>query len=314
MNDIMIGVSSCLLGEKVRFDAQHKRHWYINEILGKYFKYVPVCPELEVGMGVPRKSVRLVGDIHQPSMIEPRSGEDWTSAMNTYSKKRVQKLHGLSGYLFKKGSPSCGAFRVKVYQEKTGIPLPDGMGLFSKEFQKQWPLIPIEEEGRLNDYKIRENFIERVFGYHRLQELCGQRFKRGDWVDFHQNNKYLLLARGRGLYTELGHLVAKIADYKSKDFIEEYSELYMTALSIKTTTRKNTDALLHILGFFKKFLSKEEKQSVLEVIEYYHQGVHPLIVPMTLLQHYAKLHNVAYIKNQYYLNPHPTDLSLRNHV
>lgn len=310
---IKIGASSCLLGQKVRFDGQHKFHWYINEVLGKYFEYVPICPEAEVGMGIPRKSVRLVGTLKNPSMIEPHSKEDWTDRMHKFGHTKIKSLGDLSGYLFKKGSPSCGVFRVKVYQ-KNGIPLANGQGLFAKQVMEAYPLLPVEEEGRLNDYKLRENFLERVFGYHRLQILWQKRFRRGDWVKFHQDNKFLLLSHGRRFYQELGQLVAHIKDYKPGEFKDIYSDLYMQALSSKTSTRKNTDTLMHILGYLKKQLSSEVKSSILQEIESYRCNIHPLIVPLTLLKHYIELHNVEYIKEQTYLNPHPYDLSLRNHV
>ncbi|NRA46157.1 MAG: DUF1722 domain-containing protein [Oligoflexales bacterium] len=310
---IKIGTSSCLLGQKVRFDGQHKYHWYINEILGKYFEYVPICPEAEVGMGIPRKTVRLVGPLKNPNMVEPVSGEDWTDRINKFTRSKIKSLDGLSGYLFKKGSPSCGAFRVKVYQ-KNGIPLANGQGLFAKQVIEAYPLLPVEEEGRLNDHKLRENFLERVFGYHRLQCLWQQRFKRGDWVKFHQDNKFLLLSHGRKHYQELGQLVAHIKDYKPSEFTSQYSKMYMEALSAKTTVKKNSDTLMHILGFLKKHLSGDAKASILREIESYRTNVHPLIVPLTLLKHYIDMHDVPYIKEQTYLNPHPYDLSLRNHV
>lgn len=313
MKKIQIGVSGCLLGQKIRFDGQHKYHWYINEVLGKHFEYLSVCPELEVGMGVPRKTVRLVGDLKNPEMIEPVSGTNWTKKMHEYGQKKLPKLGDLSGFIFKKGSPSCGVFRTKVYQDN-GIPLANGRGLFAEAFCKRWPLIPVEEEGRLNDAKLRENFIERVFGYHRLKILISSRFKRGDWVNFHGRSKFLILAHSRKHYNELGQLVANIAAYSPTEFREEYAKVYMAALAVKTTTKKNSDALQHVFGFFKKFIGSKEKRDILQVIENYRLGNHPLIVPVTLLNHYINIHEIPYIKEQFYLNPHPVDLSLRNYV
>ena len=313
MEKIKIGVSACLLGQEVRFDAQHKYHWYINEILGKYFEYISVCPELEIGMGVPRKSVRLVGDSQAPEMIEPISGTNWTSKMHTYSNKKVALLGDVSGYLFKKGSPSCGVFRTKVYQ-KNSVPKADGRGLFADAFCKRWPLIPVEDEGRLNDAALRENFHERVFGYHRLKKLMSDRFKRGDWIKFHERNKFLLLSHNRQHYTRLGQLVANISNYSSAEFKDEYARHYMEALAVMTTPQKHNDALLHILGFLKNLLSSEQKADILKSIDNYRLGIHPLIVPITLLNHYITIHKVPYIQDQLYLQPHPIDLSLRNHI
>ena len=313
VDKIKIGVSGCLLGQEVRFNGQHKFHWYINEILGKYFEYVSMCPEVEIGMGIPRKTVRLVGDLKNPEMIEPKSGTNWTSKMNDYSRKKIARLGDLSGFLFKKGSPSCGVFRAKVYQ-KNGIPLANGRGLFADYFCKRWPLIPVEEEGRLNDSKLRENFLERVFGYHRLKTLMEKRFKRSDWIKFHERNKFLLLSHSRKHYTMLGQLVARIAQETSGDFKDKYASGYMEALALNTTPKKHSDALLHILGFLKKTTTSKQKADLLSSIENYRNGVVPLIVPITLLNHYITINEVPYITDQYYLNPHPADLSLRNHV
>lgn len=310
---IKIGVSGCLLGQKVRFNGQHKFHWYINEILAKHFEYLSMCPELEVGMGVPRKTVRLVGDPENPDMIEPISGKNWTSKMVSYSNKKIIKLRDLSGFLFKSGSPSCGAFRTKVYQ-KNGIPLAKGRGIFADAFCKRWPLIPVEEEGRLNDAKLRENFLERVFAYHRLKTLRAKPFKRADWIKFHERSKFLLLSHSRKHYILLGQLVAQVAERTPSEFKDQYASIYMEAMGVKATLKKHSDTLQHILGFLKKIITSEQKADMLKSIENFRQGVYPLIVPITLLRHYITVNKIRYIEDQYYLQPHPENLSLRNHV
>ena len=312
-NKIKIGVSGCLLGQNIRFNGQHKFHWYINEVLGHYFEYVSMCPEVEIGMGVPRNTVRLVGDLKSPEMIEPLSGTNWTEKMRGYSDKKVRRLSDLSGFIFKKGSPSCGVFRTKVYQ-KNGVPLANGRGLFADAFCRQWPLVPVEEEGRLNDARLRENFLERVFGYDRLKMLMCRRFKRGEWVKFHERSKFLLLSHSRKHYNTLGQLVAKVADRSSSDFKEDYARSYMEALALKTTPKKHGDALFHILGFLKKTIGGEQKADLLRAIDRYRQGIYPLIVPITLLNHYITVHQVPYVQEQFYLSPHPAELSLRNHI
>ena len=310
---IKIGISSCLLGEKVRYNGDHKRHWYINEILGQYFDYVPFCPEVEVGMGVPRPSVRLVGTVEKTRMIDPKSGKDWTEKMVRYSKKKAAKLEGLHGFILKKGSPSCGPFRVKLYGEK-GIPFTAIQGLFAKELIAKYPHIPIEDEGRLNDEKIRENFLTRIFAYARLCEVKEQRFKRSIWVKFHQDNKMLLLAHGRPHYTKLGRLVAHIKEFKPSEFVAEYEKTYMEALENKSSPAKNSDVLLHILGHLKTKLGSDEKQDILMSIDHYKKGTYPLVVPLTLIRHYVKIFDIEYIKDQTYLCPHPLELKLRNHT
>lgn len=312
---IRIGISTCLLGQKVRFDAGHKRDRYITDILGQFFQFVPVCPELEVGMGVPRESVRLEGSPENLRMVGNKTGADWTERMNVYSGKRVaaRDLQNLSGYILKKDSPSCGMERVKVYGE-SGMPHKSGRGLFAMHLLRRFPLLPVEEEGRLNDAAIRENFIERVFAYHNLGRLFAGRFSRGRVVRFHTVNKYLLLSHSPKHYRELGALVAAVKRHTPDDFREAYSRLFMDTLSIKTTARKNVNVLQHILGFMKNDLPADDKKYILDVIEDYRQGLVPLVVPMTLINNFIRKYDITYIADQTYLNPHPKQLMLRNHV
>ena len=311
---IKVGISSCLLGFKVRYDAGHKHDRYITDILGPYFKFVPVCPEVEVGMPVPRESVRLTGDANAPNMIGNKTGTDWTDRMNKYSAMRVMKLEkeNLSGYILKKDSPSCGLFRVKIHSEHRAER--NGRGLYAAALAGQYPLMPVEEEGRLNDPVLRDNFIVRVFAYHRLRQLFEGRTCRKAIVEFHTAHKYLLMAHSPKHYKQLGQLVAAISDYKPSEFKEEYSGLFMECLAVHATTKKNVNVLQHIMGYLKKHLTPEDKQYILSQIEDYHNLLVPLVVPLTLIKHYVFKHNVEYIKNQVYLNPHPKELMLRNHV
>lgn len=313
--EIRVGMSSCLLGEEVRFDGGHKRDRFITDILGEYFKFVPVCPELDVGMGVPRESVRLQGSPDSPRMIAPRSGEDWTARMNRYSRQKVRQLAklGLCGYILKKNSPSCGMERVKLYGG-SGAPSRNARGLFAAELLDRMPLLPVEEEGRLNDPALRENFIERVFAFHRLRRLFQPRVTRREIVEFHTSHKYLLLAHSPVQYRELGKLVAAVKQYAPTDFRDLYARQFMAALTVKTTTRKHVNVLQHILGYLKKQLTTWEKQDILQVISDYGAGMLPLVVPLTLLRHQIDKHQVTYIQGQVYLSPHPKELQLRNHV
>ena len=312
---IRIGISSCLLGEKVRFDAGHKKDVYLTDILGKYFEWVPVCPELEVGMGVPRESVRLVGKPDHPRMAGVKTGADWTERMLKFSDQRITELSKLNlcGYIFKSKSPSCGIERIRIYTEQ-GMPGGNGRGLFANAFMNTFPLIPVEDEGRLNDLPIRESFIVRVFSYHRLVELMQAPFSRGAWIQFHSANKYLLLAHSPKYYSLLGRKAATIKTGSPTRWMEEYGALFMEALNVRTTTKKNVNVLQHIFGFIKNELSGGEKEDILNVVEEYRQNLIPLIVPVTLLKHYLQKHNVTYILDQVYLNPHPKELMLRNHV
>ena len=315
-NKIKIGVSSCLIGEKVRWNGDHKQNHFVREVLEKYFDYVSICPEMEIGMGVPRETVALYGNPKKLSMISKKSQTDWTKPMESYIKNRIPSLKDadLCGYIFKSKSPSCGLGGVPVYANFGSQKVQHVAGMFAKAFINKFPLIPTEDEGRLNDSKIRENFIVRVFSFSRLQNFFKKRFLIGDLVHFHTRHKFLLLAHSRKHYDLLGQLVAKSKSLSEEAIKERYGEVFMKALFYKSTPKKNTDVLLHMMGFLKKILSKGEKEDILNTIEDYRKELIPLIVPVTLIRHQANKHNIAYLKNQFYLNPHPKELMLRNRV
>ena len=313
--EIRVGVSACLLGQEVRYDSGHSRDRYVTDTLADHFTLVPVCPEVEIGMGIPRETVRLEGGLENPRMVAPKSRADWTDRMNDYSRQRVRQLAGdeLCGYIFRKKSPSCGVFRVKVFPEK-GLPASNGRGLFAAEFARQNPLVPIEEEGRLCDPVLRENFIERIFGLHRLKQVFAGRWKRGDLVEFHAREKYLLMAHDPQGLKNLGQLVAAVSQHTPAQFRDRYMAEYMAILGRTATVRKHVNTLQHIAGYLRPAVSAPERARVLAVIADYHQGLVPLIVPMTLIRHYIELNDIPYVNRQIYLNPHPRELMLRNHV
>jgi len=313
---IRVGISSCLLGEKVRFDAGHKHDRYVTDVLGPYFKFVPVCPEVEVGMGVPRESVRLIGTPENQRLVGNKTREDWTERVIKFRKTRLEQLekYNLSGYILKKDSPSCGMERVKVYGDK-GMAERKGRGMWGGALLDYFPLLPVEEEGRLNDFKLRENFIVRVFAYYSLQRVFNYgSFKRGDVVYFHTRQKLLLMAHSPKHYNILGKLVADMAKHKPSEFKEQYCRYFMEGLKFMATTKKNINVMHHIMGYLKKNLAIEEKADVLATIEDYRSDLIPLIVPLTLIRHYIKKFSIDYVNNQSYLNPHPKELMLRNHV
>jgi uncharacterized protein YbgA (DUF1722 family)/uncharacterized protein YbbK (DUF523 family) len=312
---LRLGISRCLLGETVRFDGGHKRDAFLTDILGRYVEWVPVCPEVEAGLGTPREAMRLVGGPQGFRLMTIASGQDHTRALESMTKERLQDLRALelSGYVFKKDSPSCGLERVRTYNEH-GMPSRNGIGLFARAFRERFPLIPVEEEGRLCDVHIRENFIERVFCYRRWQDLVQQGVTRQAVVRFHTIHKYLLLAHSVQHYRMLGHLVARVSELRPKDFARQYGELLMQALAVKTTVPKHVNVLQHILGHFKSCLTANEKAELVGVMEDYHRGLTPLIVPLTLIKHYVHVLDIAYVREQVYLNPHPKELMLRNHV
>ena len=311
---IKIGVSSCLVGEKVRWNGDHKQDQYVREVLANYFEYVSICPEMEVGMGVPRETVALYGDLDKSQMISKKTQTNWTKPMERYIKGRINSLahDDLCGYIFKSKSPSCGLGRVPVYSEFGSHKVKHGPGMFAQAFTNKFPLVPTEDEGRLNDPLIRENFIVKVFSFSRLKDLFKNNFSIGELVRFHTQHKFLLLAHSRKYYDELGHLVAKPKSLSKEALKEYYGNTFMKALTFKATPKKNTDVLLHMIGFFKKVLSTLEKDDILNTIQDYRKGLLPLIVPVTLIRHQVHKHNIEYLKYQVYLNPHPKELMLRN--
>jgi len=314
-NRIRLGISTCLLGENVRFDGGHKLDHFLTDTLGQYVKYVPVCPEVECGFGIPRESFRLVGEPEIPRLVTTRTKVDHTDRMVQWARMRVQELEkeDLYGYIFKSGSPSSGMERVKVY-DRNGVPAKVGVGIFARVFMEHFPLLPVEEEGRLHDPKLRENFIERIFTLKRWRETVARKQSMGTLVDFHTKHKLLILSHSPETYRTMGKLVAEGKQFPLRTLYEKYQALLMEALQLRTTAKKNANVLQHMLGYFKNQLSPDEKQEMLEIIDQYRQGLFPLIVPLTLMNHYVRKYDQPYLKEQYYLNPHPIELQLRNHV
>ena len=313
---IRIGISSCLLGNPVRYDGGHKLDAFLVRTLGPYVDYVPVCPEFECGMGVPREALRLVGDPAAPRLVTVKTGKDHTGQMTAWARKRVRELEqeNLSGFIFKCRSPSSGMERVKVYSAEGGMPVHAGVGMFARIFMEHFPLLPVEEEGRLHDPALRENFIERIFVLRRLRQAMREKKTAGGLVEFHTRHKLLIMARSNRHYRLMGQLVAQAKGAGIAQTFEAYHGLLMEALALKATVKKHTNVLQHMMGYFKKDLSADEKQELLEVIESYRCELVPLILPVTLISHYARKYRQDYLLGQYYLRPHPLELKLRNHV
>lgn len=310
-----IGVSSCLLGNPVRWNGGHKRDSFIVETLGQFVEFVPVCPEVECGLGVPRETLRLVGEPENPRLVTSRSDVDHTERMQQWASARLAELakEDLCGFIFKKDSPSSGMARVKVYTPK-GMPHKTGVGIFARAFMQRFPLVPVEEDGRLNDPKLRENFIEQIFALKRWRDSLEEGRSLGRLVAFHTQHKLLLLSHSETHYRDMGKLVAAGKAHPLDELYRRYEALLVAALSLKTTYRKNTNVMLHLLGYFKQQLSADEKQELLELIEQYRAGHIPLIVPVTLITHYVRKYDQPYLKTQTYLKPHPLSLKLRNHA
>lgn len=313
---IRIGISACLLGQNVRYDGGHQHDRFLTGTLGRFVTYVPVCPEVECGLLVPREAMRLVGTVDAPRLLTISTKKDITEQMQSWARKRVRELEAedLCGFIFKSKSPSSGMERVKVYNEQSGVPMHNGVGMFARAFMEHFPLLPCEEEGRLHDPVLRENFIERIFVYRRWRELLAAGPHAGAIVDFHTRHKLLIMSHSTTHYREMGRLVAQGKAFKAAEARERYQALLMEALALKATVKKHVNVLQHMMGYFKKVLSADEKKELLEIIEQYHCEQVPLIVPVTLINHYVRKYGEAYLAGQYYLNPHPSELKLRNHV
>jgi len=317
---IRIGISACLLGSRVRYDGQHKRDSFLADELTPLVDWVPVCPEVEVGMGVPREPVRLIAGRSGggPRMVGLSSGDDWTTRMKRFAAARVRALASeeLSGFVLKSKSPSCGMARVKVYADAEARTPADarGAGLFAAALATAFPNLPTEEEGRLHDPRLRENFIERVFAHARLRVLWKDRWTVGGLVAFHTAHKMALLAHSTDGYRALGRLVARGKSLGRAELRERYEAGFMATLAKPATPGRHANVLMHLAGHLKHALDAADKQELLDLIEEQRRGRLPLVVPLTLLAHHARRCAATYLLGQTYLNPRIEELRLRNRV
>lgn len=311
---IRLGISSCLLGEQVRYDGGHKLDRYLVNTLGEYVDWVPVCPEVEVGLTTPREALRLVEKDDGPHLVFQKSGGDITEKMLTWAGQRVRELEkeNLSGFIFKNRSPSSGMERVKLY-DRNGVPRKTGVGLFASAFMEHFPLLPVEEDGRLHDPHLRENFIECIFAFQRWRQDVLAQPTVAALVAFHSCHKLLLMAHSPEIYRQTGKLVASAGKGTLDTVLEEYQVLLLKGMRTRATRKKHLNVLQHLLGYFKKQLSADEKQEALELFNRYVSGTVPLVVPMTLISHFVRKYQQTYLLEQLYLNPHPVELQLRNH-
>lgn len=310
MEKILIGISSCLLGQNVRFDGGHKRSQYAAEELSPFFEFVPTCPEMAIGMGSPRKTIRLVnnnGDI----LVKSADGSvDVTAALTDYAQRTVETLSHLGGYLLCAKSPTCGMERVSEYREGTNFAEKTGIGVFARALMTRFPQLPVEETGRLHDLAIRENFFTRIFAYQEWQEWSKTGWSAHRLMQFHAKYKYLLMAHDPVGYRQLGPLLAHKPDDVDA-LAERYFQAFMAVLKVKATRKNHTNTLQHIQGYFKKQLSRADKAELNEAIDAYRNGLQPLLVPITLINHHLRTYPQPYIQDQVYLNPHPQGLKLR---
>jgi uncharacterized protein YbgA (DUF1722 family)/uncharacterized protein YbbK (DUF523 family) len=315
MEKIKLGISTCLLGEPVRYDGGHKLDRFLKDTLGQHVDYVPVCPEVECGLGTPREAMHLEGEAGAFRLVTSRAKRDLTDRMVSWASQKVTELESenLYGFIFKSRSPSSGMERVNVL-DNHGVPHKTGVGIFAGVFMKHFPLIPVEDEGRLHDPALRENFIERIFALKRWREVVAQGKKSVRLIEFHSRHKLQMMAHSPGCAREMGKLVARAKEIAAGELFEQYEKMLMDGLRLKATVKKNTNVLQHIMGYFKKLLTSDEKLELMEVIEQYRQGYLPLIVPLALLKHYVRKYDQPYLREQSYLEPHPIELQLRNHV
>jgi len=310
-NTISIGVSRCLLGEHVRFDGGHKHNWFMTQTLSQHFNLEPFCPELESGMGVPRPAIHLMQSGEKIRAVATRNSElDYTDILNQHAKKSLSRTENLSGFIFKKGSPSCGMERVKLYDENNNF-VSQTSGLFANAVIKHNPLLPCEEEGRLNDPCLRESFLERVYIYNQWQQI-GNKIAPADLIRFHSQHKFTLLAHNESIYRQLGRSVASANKVNIKEVAADYIFQLMQGLKKPTTAKRHSNVLLHLLGFLKNWISTEDKHELLHNIDQYRIGHIPLIVPLTLLHYHLKSQPIPYLNQQSYLQHYPAALKLRN--
>lgn len=312
MEKIRLGISSCLLGNNVRFDGGHKLDRFLRDTLGRYVDYVPVCPEVEMGLPIPRETLRLVGEPDEQRLVFSKSGEDITDRMSTWAERRLEELAGenLCGFIFKSRSPSSGMARVKLY-DRHGVPNKEGVGLFARLFMERFPLLPVEEDGRLHDPRLRETFLEAIFVFRSWRELLAAGAGAAGLIEFHARHKLLLMSHSVELLRKMGKLVARAGELPDGELFDGYQLLLMKTVRLQATPAKHVNVLQHALGYFKRQLSADEKQEMLEIFAQYRQGVVPLSVPLTLLNHYVRKYRPPYLSEQVYLHPHPIELHLR---
>ncbi|MBI3575179.1 MAG: DUF1722 domain-containing protein [Gammaproteobacteria bacterium] len=310
---IRLGISSCLLGQKVRYDGNHRRDGYITLTLGKYFEFVPVCPEVAIGLGVPRPPIRLVSSPAAPRAVGSADPTlDVTRKLTAYGQRTARTLDDISGYILKSRSPSCGIERVKIYGP--GGHARQGRGVYAATFMACQPLLPMEEEGRLGDPELRNNFIERVFAYRRWQALVESGLTAPRLMEFHSVHRLALLTHGERPYRELGRLVARIGHRGARRVGADYIRLFMAALKHRATRTRHVNILRRAAGYLKKYLKANEKAELLDLIDTYRRGTPPLAATVTRLRHYVLRHPDPRLSTQTYLYPDPSEFSLRYRI
>jgi uncharacterized protein YbgA (DUF1722 family)/uncharacterized protein YbbK (DUF523 family) len=308
---IPIGISSCLVGEKVRFDGGHKQNRYIIDTLGQYFRFKPFCPEMAIGLGIPRESIRLVSIEGRTEAIGSKHADrNFTRALIDIAQDQANWHQQMFGYIVKRDSPSCGMERVRLYQGDSARR--EGVGLYTATLMRNFPALPVEEEGRLADPVLRENFVKRVFVYKRWHDLCASGLDWAGLTEFHARHKLILYAHNQQLGRELGRELAAAHRQSVSDYAPQYLLQLMTILKVSAKRSNHVNVLEHIRGYLKHELDKNDKGELTDSIANYRRGLLPLIVPITLLRHHFRRNPNQYIDRSYYLQPHPDELMLLN--
>lgn len=312
---VHVGLSACLAGREVRYNGGHSQSKFCVETLSKHFQFKLFCPEVAAGFSIPRPTMRLIGNPKKPTLtFSDKPTENLTKQLNDAIVPALANFDHLDGYIVMKNSPSCGLERVKVYQENGHPHTQRRQGLFTEQLQKKYPLLPIEEDGRLNDPRLRENFILRVYAHHNFRHEVLADLSMHHLIQFHSRYKYLLMAHHQGAYRALGKMLADIGDESIEQLAKRYFYQFMQGLAKPASVKNNANALSHILGYLKNSVSGQARQHLAMTIERYRCYKLPLITPLTLLAHYIEQHGSDYIRNQRYFDPYPDSLGLRNRV
>ncbi|MDX1599561.1 MAG: DUF523 and DUF1722 domain-containing protein [Marinobacter sp.] len=315
MSGIPVGISTCLLGKEVRHDGGHKHSRYCTQVLSKHFEFRSICPELEAGLGVPRPAIHLREYPEGLRLIETKGTADHTDAMQSFIEEVIPSLANLRGYILMAKSPSCGMERIKIHNEEGRVVHRDGRGMFAEALIKAFPLMPVEEEGRLNDDMLRENFIERVFAYDDwMQNVAGDKLSPQALIEFHTRHKFQLLAHSERIYRQLGPMLGDLKSGPLPELADRYIHRFMEAMSQKVSRGSHVNAMQHLMGYLRDSMADEDRKVLMEQIEAYHRGEIPLVVPMTLLRMAQRREPVDYLHTQQYLTPYPDELGLRNKV
>ncbi len=312
---ICIGVSACLLGQEVRYDGKHKRDSFLVNVLSQYVEFIPICPEVEIGLGVPRPPINLHGELNDPRLLSQDKAIDHTEAMKDWATQYLSTLPtNLCGFVLKSKSPSCGMFRIPVHHDDRTKTY-EGRGLFARALTDTFPLLPVEEDGRLNDTNLRESFIQRIFVMQRWHRFLETNPTPQGLVEFHTCHKYTLLAHNEVVYREMGRWVAQAGNHPWDELIGQYQRMMAEALAEPATRTRHTNVLQHFIGFFKQHISSGDKEELIDLLDQYREGQVPLIVPLTLVRHHARHNDVPeWVHKQVYLNPYPKELLLQNYI